>query len=140
MKAAPTSRAGRPSNPESRTPNPESRPDRYSAVARVLLRVLVLNLLVAAAKIVKGAALHNVNRGGLNAAEHATALAKLLTDAGQPAAVAEDFEFAWPKDAFASAIRQNHDSSATSFRRQVTGRKSRKARAAWRNPASTRPR
>ena len=54
MKAAPTSRAGRPSNPESRTPNPESRPDRYSAVARVLLRVLVLNLLVAAAKIVFG--------------------------------------------------------------------------------------
>jgi hypothetical protein len=58
---------------------------------------------VAAAKLVKGSALHNVTRGGLNATEHASALAKLLTDAGQPAAVVEDFEFAWPKDAFASA-------------------------------------
>ena len=31
-----------------------------------------------------------------SAGEHATALAQLLTDAGQTAALAEDFEFAWP--------------------------------------------
>jgi hypothetical protein len=38
----------------------------------------------------------------LNAAEHATALAKLLTDAGQTAAVQDDFEFAWPDGTFAT--------------------------------------
>ena len=56
----------------------------------------------AAAKIVTGASLQNVKRGALNAAEHATAQAKLLTDAGQTAAVAEDFEFAWPDGTFKS--------------------------------------
>ena len=56
----------------------------------------------AAAKVVTGTALQNVKRAGLNAAEHATAQAKLLTDAGQTAAVAEDFEFAWPDGTFES--------------------------------------
>ena len=57
----------------------------------------------AAAKVVTGASLQNVKRGALNAAEHATAQAKLLTDAGQTAAVAEDFEFTWPDGTFKSA-------------------------------------
>ena len=49
MKAATASRPGRIPNPESRIPS-----DRYSAVSRVLWRVLVLNLFVAAAKIIFG--------------------------------------------------------------------------------------
>jgi cation diffusion facilitator family transporter len=49
VKAATTSRPGRIPNPESRIPS-----DRYSAVSRVLWRVLVLNLFVAAAKIIFG--------------------------------------------------------------------------------------
>jgi hypothetical protein len=56
-----------------------------------------------AAKVVLGAAAKDVARGGLNAGEHQAALAKLLTDAGQTALLAEDFEFAWPKNGFASA-------------------------------------
>ena len=56
-----------------------------------------------AAKIVAGPSLRDVARAGLNATEHATALAKLLTDAGQTAALAEDFEFAWPNGTFATA-------------------------------------
>ena len=45
-----------PPNPEDQIPNPESRipSDRYTAVAQVLTRVLVLNLIVAIAKIVFG--------------------------------------------------------------------------------------
>jgi hypothetical protein len=57
---------------------------------------------VAAAKLTGGTAARNLARGGLNAAEHSTALANLLTDAGQTAAVEEDFEFAWPDGAFAN--------------------------------------
>ena len=56
----------------------------------------------AAAKIVAGAAGRDLAHGALSATEHAAALAKLLTDAGQTAAVAEDFEFAWPDGTFAS--------------------------------------
>ena len=55
-----------------------------------------------AAKLVAGAAGRELARGGFSAGEHAAALAKLLTDAGQTAAVAEDFEFAWPDGTFAS--------------------------------------
>jgi hypothetical protein len=54
------------------------------------------------AKLVSGSAARNIVRGGLNASEHAAALAKLLTDAGQTAAVEEDFEFAWPDGTFAT--------------------------------------
>ena len=54
------------------------------------------------AKIVTGAATRDLARGALSATEHAAALAKLLTDAGQTAAVAEDFEFAWPDGTFAT--------------------------------------
>jgi hypothetical protein len=54
------------------------------------------------AKIVTGAAVRDLARGALSATEHAAALAKLLTDAGQTAAVAEDFEFAWPDGTFAT--------------------------------------
>lgn len=57
---------------------------------------------VAGAKLVSGARAQDVTRGALNAGEHAAALAKLLTDAGQTAAVEEDFEFAWPDGAFAN--------------------------------------
>ena len=56
----------------------------------------------AAAKIVTGAAAHDLAHGALSATEHAAALAKLLTDAGQTAAVAEDFDFAWPDGTFAT--------------------------------------
>ena len=45
---------------------------------------------------------HDLAHGALSATEHAAALAKLLTDAGQTAAVAEDFEFAWPDGTFAT--------------------------------------
>ncbi len=55
-----------------------------------------------AAKLFSGAAMREIARGGLNAAQHADALSKLLTGAGQTAAVEEDFEFAWPDGTFAS--------------------------------------
>ena len=56
----------------------------------------------AAAKLFKGAAAKEVERAGFNAGEHAVALSKLLADAGQPGAVEEDFEFAWPEGTFTS--------------------------------------
>ncbi len=56
---------------------------------------------VAAAKLFAGPASREIVRGGFNAGEHAVALARLLTDAGQTAAVKEDFAFAWPDGTFA---------------------------------------
>lgn len=56
----------------------------------------------AAAKVATAAYAHEIARGGFNAGEHAAALAKLLADAGQTAAVKEDFDFAWPDGTFAS--------------------------------------
>lgn len=56
----------------------------------------------AATKVFKGQAAREILRGGFNAAEHAGALGKLLTEAGQQAAVEADFEFAWPDGAFDS--------------------------------------
>src|SRR6478672_1810485 len=53
-----------------------------------------------AAKIATGPAARDLAHGALSAHEHAAALAKLLTDAGQTASVAEDFEFAWPDGTF----------------------------------------
>jgi len=58
----------------------------------------------AAARIVTGAAGRDLAHGALSAAEHAAALAKLLADAGQAPAVAEDFEFAWPDGTFATRL------------------------------------
>ena len=55
-----------------------------------------------AAKVVTGVSVRELARGGLNAAQHADALSKLLTGAGQTAAVAEDFGFTWPDGTFAS--------------------------------------
>jgi hypothetical protein len=55
-----------------------------------------------AAKVVHGAHARELARGALNASEHASALGTLLTGAGQTAAVAEDFAFAWPDGTFAS--------------------------------------
>jgi Ferritin-like domain len=55
-----------------------------------------------AAKLSYGMGARNLSRGALNADEHATALAKLLVDAGQTAATEEDFEFAWPRSTFAA--------------------------------------
>ncbi len=54
------------------------------------------------AKLATGATARDLAHGALSAAEHAAALAKLLTDAGQTASVAEDFEFAWPDGTFAT--------------------------------------
>ncbi len=54
------------------------------------------------AKLFSGTAARGFARGGLNATQHATALAALLTGAGQTAAVEEDFEFAWPDGTFAN--------------------------------------
>jgi hypothetical protein len=56
----------------------------------------------AAAKIVTGAGARDLAHGSLSASEHAAALTKLLTDAGQTASVAEDFDFAWPDGTFAT--------------------------------------
>lgn len=56
-----------------------------------------------AAKLARGTGARNLARGALSADEHATALGKLLVDAGQTAAVEEDFEFVWPKSTFTSA-------------------------------------
>ena len=56
----------------------------------------------AAAKLVDAVHARDVTRGGFNATEHAAALTKLLTDAGQAAALEEDFEFAWPDGTFAT--------------------------------------
>ena len=55
-----------------------------------------------AAKFSAGAASRDLAHGMLSATEHAAALAKLLTDAGQTAALAEDFDFAWPDGTFAT--------------------------------------
>ena len=55
-----------------------------------------------ATKLFKGPAVREILRAGFNAGEHATALGKLLTDAGQQPAVEKDFEFSWPRGAFAS--------------------------------------
>ncbi len=54
-----------------------------------------------AAKLFGAAAGREFARGGVSAAQHADALGQLLTDAGQTAAVEEDFEFAWPAGTFA---------------------------------------
>jgi hypothetical protein len=54
------------------------------------------------AEVFSGGAAHDAARGGRSAVEHVTALTKLLTDAGQTAAVEEDFEFAWPANTFKS--------------------------------------
>ena len=54
------------------------------------------------AEIATGAAARDLAHGALSATEHAAALAKLLTDAGQTASVVEDFEFAWPDGTFAT--------------------------------------
>ena len=54
------------------------------------------------AKLFSGSAARELARGGLNATQHAAALAALLTGAGQTAAVQEDFEFAWPDGTFAN--------------------------------------
>jgi hypothetical protein len=56
-----------------------------------------------AAQVVHGAGAKELSRGALNAGEHQTALAKLLTDAGQAPSLAEDFEFVWPNDGYKSA-------------------------------------
>jgi hypothetical protein len=61
-----------------------------------------------AAKIARGTGARSLARGTFNAGEHAAALGKLLTDAGQTAAVEDDFEFVWPAKTFATA-----DSAAT---------------------------
>ena len=59
------------------------------------------------ARILKAGLLHGSPRNGATAArrnegDHATALATLLTDAGQTVPVGEDFEFAWPARTFRS--------------------------------------
>src|SRR6478735_7842298 len=53
-----------------------------------------------AAKVVRGAGANELAHGAFSAGEHQAALAQLLTDAGQTAALAEDFEFAWPEGGF----------------------------------------
>jgi hypothetical protein len=58
-----------------------------------------------AAKVATGPAAHDLAHGALSATEHVAALAKLLTDAGQTASVAEDFDFAWPEGTFATRRR-----------------------------------
>lgn len=54
------------------------------------------------AKAFTGPDAREVARARLNAGEHATQLGKLLTEAGQQAAVADDFAFAWPTETFGS--------------------------------------
>jgi hypothetical protein len=56
-----------------------------------------------AAKLARGSAARSLARGAFSANEHAGALGKLLTDAGQTAAVKDDFEFVWPQGTFAGA-------------------------------------
>ena len=55
-----------------------------------------------AARIATGPEARDLAHGALSASEHAAALANLLTDAGQTASVAEDFEFQWPDGTFAT--------------------------------------
>lgn len=57
---------------------------------------------VSAAKLVTGRSAREIVRGELNAEEHVAALTTLLADAGQTAAAAEDFDFTWPVDTFAT--------------------------------------
>lgn len=57
---------------------------------------------VADAKAFTGSGAREIRRAGFNAGEHAGSLGKLLSEAGQQAAVAEDFAFAWPADTFGS--------------------------------------
>ena len=72
----------------------------FGQAAELLLADIYARL--ATAKLVSGAGARDVARAGFNATEHAAALAKLLTDAGQTAAVAGDFSFAWPDGTFAT--------------------------------------
>ena len=54
------------------------------------------------AKAFAGPSSREIRRAAFNAGEHAAQLGKLLTDAGQNAAVADDFAFAWPDATFGS--------------------------------------
>jgi hypothetical protein len=54
----------------------------------------------AKAKLFKGGAEGAIVRARFNELEHADALSKAIVAAGQTAPVAEDFEFAWPANAF----------------------------------------
>lgn len=56
----------------------------------------------AEAKLFENGAAREIVRGGFCSAEHAAALTKLLVDAGQTAAVEEDFELVWPDGTFAA--------------------------------------
>lgn len=72
----------------------------FGLAAEFLLKDYYAKL--AGGNLVSGVSARDVSRGALNAAEHATALTELLADAGQTAAVKEDFDFVWPDGTFAS--------------------------------------
>jgi hypothetical protein len=55
------------------------------------------------ANLFEGASAGVLRRGRLAATQHAQALSALLVGAGQAAPAAEDFQFAWPQNAFATA-------------------------------------
>ena len=73
-----------------------------------------------------GAAARELAHGALSATEHAAALAKLLTDAGQTASVAEDFEFAWPEGRSPASGRPNRAPDRAAAPRRVPGRRDRR--------------
>ena len=82
----------RPLNPDPRIPNPESQiPDRYSAVARVLTRILFLNLTVAVAKIVFGYASHCTTLQGYQLSGDYAGFAQIALERDVPGAQAMFF-------------------------------------------------
>jgi hypothetical protein len=52
------------------------------------------------AKLFHGSVREGATRAHFNEGEHARALSTLLTDAGQPVPLQDDFEFPWPKKTF----------------------------------------
>jgi hypothetical protein len=72
----------------------------FGLATELLLQDFYAN--VTEAKLFMTATQRNMGSGAVSAAAHVTALTQLLTDAGQTAAAAEDFDFAWPDGTFVS--------------------------------------
>jgi hypothetical protein len=81
-------------------------PDADLAYARLLVGAELLALdfyaRAIASKRLRGSALGSLNRARLNEREHYNKVSEILSGAGSTPAVAADFDFSYPKGAFAS--------------------------------------
>lgn len=84
----------------------DSVPDSDLAYARLLVGAELLGLdfytRAIASKRLSGDALGSLKRARLNEREHYNKMSEILSGAGQTPAVASDFDFSYPKGAFAS--------------------------------------